>query len=183
MSIHKIIYRIYYNDLIRLNSSLTWDPVLRNQKEMEDFMIHLEEITVENWMKCISLKEEENARKFIASNLFSIAQAQFYPKAISRAIYDDSTLVGYTLYGEDEDEHDMFHIDRLMIGLDYRNRGFASAALQLIIEEAGEKGYEKSAASVHPENEKMHNLLCKFGFEFQGEYDDDEMVFRRDRFK
>ncbi|MBM7614881.1 GNAT family N-acetyltransferase [Alkaliphilus hydrothermalis] len=142
-------------------------------------MIRLEEITEENWIECIGLKEEENARKFIASNLFSIAQAQFYPKAISRAIYNDQTMVGYTLHGEDEDEHDMFHIDRLMIGLDYRNNGFASETLQLIINEASEKGYNKLAASVHPENKKMHNLLGKFGFEFRGEYDDDEMVFRR----
>lgn len=29
-------------------------------------------------------------------------------------------------------------------------------------------------------NEKMHKLLSKFGFEFQGEFDDDEMVFRRE---
>ena len=42
-----------------------------------------------------------------------------------------------------------------------------------------DKGYKKIAASVHPENEKMHNLLRKFNFDFQGEYDDDEMVFRR----
>ncbi|MBU1082669.1 MAG: GNAT family N-acetyltransferase [Spirochaetes bacterium] len=146
-------------------------------------MIHFKEITEENWIECIGLKEGENARKFIASNLFSIAQAQFYPKAISRAVYNDETMVGYTLYGEDEDEHDMFHIDRLMIGLDYRNSGFASETLQLIIDEASKKNFKKLAASVHPENEKMHKLLSKFGFEFQGEFDDDEMVFRRDSLK
>ncbi|HSR03050.1 MAG TPA: GNAT family N-acetyltransferase [Proteiniclasticum sp.] len=142
-------------------------------------MITLKEITEDNWIECLSLKEEENARKFISSNLFSIAQAQFYPKAISKAIYNDDTMVGYTLYGEDEDEHDMFHIDRLMISLDFRNQGFASETLRLIIQEASENGYGKLAASVHPENEKMKNLMNNFGFEFNGEYDDDEMVFRK----
>lgn len=142
-------------------------------------MIRLEKLNAENWTKCLDLKEDDNARKFIASNLFSIAQAQFYPKAISRAIYMDDSIVGYVMYGEDEDNPSDFHIDRLMIGKDFQGKGYAKQTLSLIISEGIQKGYKSFSASVHPENEKMQGLLACFAFRYDGEMDGEERVYKR----
>ena len=58
-------------------------------------------INKNNWKQCVNLTDKEDI--FIASNLYSIAEAQFYPKANSKAIIVDGEMVGYIMYGEDED--------------------------------------------------------------------------------
>ncbi len=61
-------------------------------------MVTLRPITVENWKECSDLAVDESQRELLPSNLYSIAEAQFYPEAQSRAIYNDrNEMVGYVL--------------------------------------------------------------------------------------
>jgi len=46
----------------------------------------------------------------ICPNVYLIAEAQFYPKAVPKAIYDGEQMVGYTMFGEDEYNSDLFFI-------------------------------------------------------------------------
>ena len=95
--------------------------------------ISLRSITIENWKACIALELTPHQQGFIPSNLYSIAEAQFYPDARSRAIYNvENQLVGYVLFG-----HDVFtgkwKIFRIMIDEAHQQKGYGSAAMQEII--------------------------------------------------
>lgn len=135
-------------------------------------MIIFKEITCDNWKECIKLKMNEEDKNFICTNVYSIAEAQFYPKAISKAIYDGEQMVGYTLFGEDENDSNLFYIDRLMISSDFRNKGYAKEAIQLIIKEAVKSGFDLIGTSTELENVKMQSLLRKLDFYTKNELDD-----------
>lgn len=140
-------------------------------------MIHFKKITADNWEKCINLKAACGESKFIHPNVYSIAQAQFYPKAKSRAIYNDDQMIGYTMYGQDEDDKDLYYIDRLMISEDNRGRGYGYQTIEIILNQARNEGYKVVSTSTHPENEKMQKLLIKSGFYTENEIDNGEIVY------
>lgn len=140
-------------------------------------MIIFKNITSDNWKECINLKLSDEEKDFIWPNVYSIAEAQFYPKAISKAIYDGEQMVGYTMFGEDEDDTNLFYIDRLMISKDFRNKGYAFETIQLIIKEASKNGFKVIGTSVDPENNKMQSLLKKVGFYTENEFDNGEIIF------
>lgn len=135
-------------------------------------MIILKDINCNNWIECIRLKLNDEDKDFICPNVYSIAEAQFYPEAISKAIYDGEQMVGYTLFGEDENDSNLFYIDRLMISKDFRNKGYAYETIQLIIKEAIKHGFNLIGTSTEPENVKIQNLLKKTHFYTKNELDD-----------
>jgi len=140
-------------------------------------MITLKKITADNWKECINLRLSDDEKDFIHPNVYSIAEAQFYPKAISRALYADEKMVGYVMFGEDEDNSNLYYIDRLMISYAHRKQGFASNTLQLIIEEAKNKGFNLISTSIDLVNHKMSKLLIKNGFYTNNELDEDEIIY------
>ena len=136
------------------------------------------ELDRDNWLECAKLWTEED--RFIAPNLYSIAEAQFYPKAVSRAIYDGGRMVGYVLHGEDEDHEDWYIIDRLMIAAPFRRRGLASRALAAIVALAAAEGrYRVVRSSTEPANAAMRRGFERNGFRTEGEMDGDEIVYFR----
>jgi diamine N-acetyltransferase len=95
--------------------------------------IELKPITVDNWKSCISLELAPDQQNFIASNLYSIAEAQFYPDARSRAIYNqENQLVGYALFGRDVFTQ-KWKIFRIMIDKSHQRKGYGEAAMKEII--------------------------------------------------
>jgi len=147
-------------------------PLYRWKETME---IDFRGITKENWTECVSLHTKED--KYIASNLYSIAEAQFYQKANSMAIYVDDIMVGYAMYGEDEEIEGLFFIDRFMIGNAFRRKGYGSRAFTRIAEMGFRSGYSKVETSTAPENLEMQEMLKGIGFKPDGEIRDEELVF------
>jgi diamine N-acetyltransferase len=75
----------------------------------------LKPISADNWQECIGLKVKDEQADFLPSNLYSIAEAQFYPQAVPLAIYSEQDqMVGFVLYGVDV-ETGKWKIFRLMI--------------------------------------------------------------------
>ena len=133
------------------------------------------ELNKDNWLECIQLHSQED--KHIASNLYSIAEAQFYDKANSQAIVVDGKMVGYAMYGEDEDDSTLYWIDRLMIGKEHRRCGYASLALQKIKSIGRKVGYIKLATSTSPSNIPMQKVLTKNGFVTENQLRGNEIVY------
>ena len=48
-------------------------------------MVSLQPVTAQNWRALIKLELEETQKEFVASNLYSIAEAQFGYEEIGRA--------------------------------------------------------------------------------------------------
>ncbi|MCG8363196.1 MAG: GNAT family N-acetyltransferase [Pseudanabaenales cyanobacterium] len=133
------------------------------------------DIDRENWEEVVSLSDPKD--RYIASNLYSIAEAQFYEKAISKAISSNGVIVGYTMYGEDDDNGDVFWIDRFMIGRHHRRNGYGSAALLKLLELGASMGFKHIETSTGSENAPMQQLLKKHGFRTDNKMRYGEVVY------
>jgi diamine N-acetyltransferase len=140
-------------------------------------MLRLVKVNRDNWQECIKLPTSEDHAHFVAPNVYSIAEAQFYPGVVSACIYADDEMVGYTMYGREEEDESLFWIDRLMIAEGQRGKGYGRAALLMIIDEAKSQGFLRVGLSTAPENSKAIQLYENVGFKATGEIVDDEAVF------
>jgi diamine N-acetyltransferase len=141
-------------------------------------MLRLVKVNRDNWEECIKLPTSEDHEHFVAPNVYSIAEAQFYPDTVTAScIYADEEMVGFAMYGPEEDDPSLFWIDRLMIAEGQRGKGYGRAALLMILDEAKSKGFSRIGLSTEPENLKAIQLYENVGFKATGEIDDDEAVY------
>lgn len=90
-------------------------------------------VTVENWQACIDLATTAEQQDFVASNLYSIAEAQFYPTMKARAVINqDETIVGFVFYGFSP-RAAQYKVVRLMIDHHYQGQGYGRAAMEAVI--------------------------------------------------
>lgn len=132
-------------------------------------MIRLAELHRDNWEACASLRVKPEQTGFIASNLHSIAEAQFLQGFSSLAVYQEEALVGYALFGLDPDDG-MYWIYRLMIEESYQNLGYGLAAIRQIIEVIANRTDRSSVIRLgcNPSNEPARRLYAKAGFVEEG---------------
>ncbi|MEQ7052032.1 GNAT family N-acetyltransferase [Paenibacillus alvei] len=140
-------------------------------------MITLKNIDQDNWEESINLRPSEEQSKFIASNLYSIAEVQFLPGFVAQAIYEDEQMIGFTMYGLDADDGN-YWIYRFMIDEKHQSRGYGKQALQLLMDElrSKEDRTEVVFISYNPENERAKRLYASVGFVEQGLADWGEMM-------
>lgn len=126
--------------------------------------VSIREITRENWESCVALKVNREQKGYVASNLYSIAEVQFLPNFEAVAIYNKETVVGFAMFGLDEDDHN-YWIYRFMIDERYQGKGIGKAALKEIIKRLKSKpdctvimvGYK-------PDNNGAASLYKSVGF-------------------
>jgi diamine N-acetyltransferase len=141
-------------------------------------MLRFVRVNKDNWQECIKLPTSEDHKHFVAPNVYSIAEAQFYPETVTAAcIYDDEEMVGFAMYGREEDDHSLFWIDRLMIAEGQRGKGYGRTALLMILDEAKKKGFSRIGLSTSPVNLKAIKLYEQVGFIATGEMDSGEEIF------
>jgi len=133
--------------------------------------IKLVKITKDNYNDAVLLKAGKDDNHFVASNVFSIAQAQFIPGIDCYGIYDDDLMVGFSMHGirEEFDEDDTepekrFNIWRFMIARNQRCKGYGKKALQLIIEQAVSLNQSAIVLDTGVENYKSRGLYESMGF-------------------
>ena len=133
--------------------------------------LHTSEVTTEDWEDVAYLSVHENQKNFIESNSFSLAQSQFEPEWKSIGLYDGEELVGYAMYGR-EDNGNVW-LDRFMIDQHHQGKGYAGRFLKILLNRMQEKYTRKKIyLSIYPSNEKAQQLYEKFGFKLNGEIDD-----------
>ncbi|GAV11855.1 N-acetyltransferase [Paenibacillus sp. NAIST15-1] len=141
-------------------------------------MIALKEIDRSNFFDVIKLSVADEQSDFVATNLFSLAQAKAFPECVCLAIYHDEVLVGFTMYCIDEEDHE-YWIYRLMIDTKYQSKGYGKAAMQLLIERIKEDIQHRVIyISFEPENTWAKQLYGKLGFEEDGRVIDGEIVYK-----
>lgn len=160
-------------------------------------MIRLESINNKNAWDVIDLKVKKSQRDFVASNLFSIAQAYTTLgtecSAFPFAIMKGKKAVGFLMIGyneaalyEDFDEvvspealKNNYSLWRLMIDKKYQKKGYGRKAIKLALDfvrsfPCGEAEY--CEVSYEPENKVAAKLYRSLGFVENGEMDGDEIV-------
>ncbi|HEU4323495.1 MAG TPA: GNAT family N-acetyltransferase [Roseiflexaceae bacterium] len=147
--------------------------------------VTLRELTRDNWRACVALRVADDQQNFVASNLYSIAEAQFYPGILCRAVYAGETMVGFVMFGPDDeyspaDERpDAYVLVRLMIDQAHQGKGYGRAALETVMStlqrEAGARFLYLSAV---PENVSALALYRSAGFLPTGAVVDGEVMLR-----
>ena len=144
-------------------------------------MLYLKTITKENWLKAISLKVREDQEKFVASNVVSLAQLNFLENFHAKGIYHGDEMIGFTLYGIDEDDHE-YWIYRMMIDQKYQGKGYGKQVIELVIDDIKnrkENHHQTITLSYEPNNEHAKRIYAKMGFqEIDGFVIDGEQVAR-----
>ncbi|HCX48487.1 MAG TPA: spermidine acetyltransferase [Bacillus sp. (in: Bacteria)] len=129
-------------------------------------MLHLKTITKDNWLKAISLRVHEDQVKFVASNAVSLAQLNFLENFFAKGIYNGEEMVGFTLYGIDEDDHE-YWIYRMMIDQKHQGKGYGKEAIKLVIDDIKsmkEERHQTITLSYEPTNVHAKRVYEKIGF-------------------
>jgi diamine N-acetyltransferase len=142
-------------------------------------------VTKDNWRELIKLKVRGDQRDFVASNLYSIAEAQFETDdeqghwiSYSFGIYDAEIPVGFFMYGLNFDLPKMqAFVVRLMVDEKYQGKGYGKFGVEKMIEIfRAEERVKVVGISYEPENDPARKLYAKYGFEETGELFEDEVL-------
>lgn len=140
-------------------------------------MVELKEITENNYEDCIKLKVADNQKSFVASNVYSLAQAWvFYETAYPFAIYADDVMVGFIMMSFYKSKG-VYDIWRFMIDERFQGKGYGRAALILAVKYLKEKYNVKEIfLSFVSDNTVAEKLYHSVGFQRTGETEGDEIV-------
>jgi len=140
-------------------------------------IVHLREINQDNWKQAIRLAVAPDQKRFVASNLYSIAEAIFNPTFAPLAIYNEAeTMVGFLMHGANPDNDELW-ILRLMVGQQYQGRGYGRAAMEEIIRRLQARpDCQEIFTSYKPGNHVAARLYQSLGFEDTGRIEDGELV-------
>ena len=140
--------------------------------------VALKEIDRENFMRCVKLEVHEDQKGFVAANVFSIAQSKVEPAFKVQAVYDGEEMVGFCMYGWDEEEG-CHCLARLMVDKNQQGKGYGRAATEAVIERLrAEPGCRQIVLSVNPSNTNAQALYESLGFVKTGEVAHGELVMR-----
>ena len=142
--------------------------------------ITLREITPENWEAILKLAVRDDQKNFVASNLYSLAEAKVFPEHVPLAIYAGEQPVGFLMYTFERDRKEWW-IFRLMIVADEQGKGYGRAAMQQAIARMRlQPGCRQIFISFEPENAPAEQLYRSLGFVPNNEVWGGEVVFRLD---
>ncbi len=144
-------------------------------------------VTKDNWREPIKLTVREDQKHFVASNLYSIAEAQFgfdddngsHWDTYACGIYaDDGAPVGFLMYGYDfPGSRLQAFIFRLMVDEKYQGLGYGRFGMNWMLEQFRQDDQIKGVGiSYEPENEVGRKLYASLGFVEPGEMIGEEVL-------
>jgi Acetyltransferases len=144
--------------------------------------IELKDIDQSNWEACVLLttnKENKHyiGEEFIASNVYSIAQAKIEKGWVIKAVYAEGIMVGFTMYGYCYDDQ-FYEIARLMVDHKYQGKGYGRATLAKVIEVMKNSyDFDKLYISFDPKNQIAKRLYESFHFQDTGKMIEGEQLY------
>jgi diamine N-acetyltransferase len=142
--------------------------------------VSLREITPDNWEAILKLAVRDDQKNFVASNVYSLAEARVFPEHVPLAIFADEEPVGFLMYTYVHERGEWW-IFRLMIAAGEQGQGFGRAAMrQAIARMRVQPGCNRIFISFEPENAPAEQLYRSLGFVPNDEIWGGEVVFRLD---
>ena len=135
-------------------------------------MPEIRHVTKQNWEELVDLNVRADQKHFVASNLYSIAEAQFGEDFEGHwdfhpfGIYDSETPVGFLMYGYNfEHPTQQAFIIRLMVDEKFQGKGYGRFGMDQMLEifRANER-IKAVGISYEPENEVAKKLYANLGF-------------------
>ena len=137
-------------------------------------MIELKPVTIDNFWDVIEIKINKEQEQYIPDNIFLIAMSKIIPQCIPLAIYSDSIVVGFLMYGLDENKEN-YWIHIMMIGDNHQGKGYAKESFQKILFEIKkDKSVHKILLAVNKGNINAVKIYEKLGFRFNGQRFDEK---------
>ena len=135
-------------------------------------MPELQPVTIKNWQSLIKLKVREDQNGSVASNVYSIAQAQFGDEYEGHwdlhpfGIYEGDVPVGFLMYGLNfEHPTQQAFIQRLMVDEKFQGKGYGRFAMhKMIAIFRADERIREVGISYEPENEGARKLYASVGF-------------------
>ena len=142
-------------------------------------MIELKPVTIDNFWDVIKIKINKEQEKYIPDNIFLIAMSKIIPHCIPLAIYSENIVVGFLMYGLDENKEN-YWIHIMMIGDKHQGKGYAKESFQKILSEIKkEKSVHKILLAVNKGNINAVKIYEKLGFKFNGKrFDENEWAVK-----
>ena len=140
--------------------------------------VTLREITMDNFIECIKLRVGETQKDYVASNMFSLAEAKADKVSNPFAVYAGEQMVGFIMYDYNVGER-RGYLSRLMIDARFQGNGYARVALAEVMDRLKRMpSIRDIQTSFHPENRVAEALYASFGLARTGEFVDGEVVVR-----
>ncbi|PYE56583.1 GNAT family N-acetyltransferase [Deinococcus yavapaiensis] len=140
--------------------------------------VRLTPVSRDNWEQVVRLRLPDEQRSFVAPNVYSLAEVQFLTNGTALAVYAGETLVGFVMYAFDEDDR-QYWVYRLMIDEAHQRKGYARAAMHLVIEDLRARSdVSQLVLGYKPENVGAAKLYANLGFRETGEVIGGEVIAR-----
>jgi diamine N-acetyltransferase len=136
-------------------------------------------VTADNWEEVVELELRDSQEDLVASNLYSVAEAQFDPDARPRAVYAGKRVIGFLMYDvqKKKGKAKEASIYRFMIDRKYQGKGYGRTALSKALEEIRAiPGVNRISILYMPKNSVAKPFYASFGFVEVGRDDDGEMI-------
>lgn len=141
-------------------------------------MVSLKEVNESNFKTIVGMKLDEEQSKYVASNVYSLAQAWLYEEARPYAIYNDEEVIGFMMLDWDEKEREC-GIWRFMIAAHQQGKGYGRKALVYALNMIKETGkFDNVFLDYVPDNAVGKHLYESIGFVDTGEIEDGEIVMK-----
>ena len=144
-------------------------------------------VTKDNWRALARLKVREDQNRFVASNVYSIAESHYghdepdgsgHWEMIPFGIYDDDQPVGFLMYGLNfsNRQYEAFII-RLMVDEKHQGKGYGRFGMQKLLEIfRPDSRIHNVGISYEPDNEVGRKLYASLGFVETGEIHEGEVI-------
>ena len=160
--------RIYGKSLFYLTVGSPVNPLVTRSSR-----VSLKEITTPMVRDVCRLSVLDHQHRFVAHNTVSLAQACFEPKAWTRAVYADETLVGFVMVYDNDQKHE-YTLWRFMIDGRYQHLGFGRQALAKVVDYVRTRpGAKEFLAYVVQEPQGPQPFYEALGFSPTGKVDED----------
>ena len=125
--------------------------------------VELQPLTRENWEAAAELRLADGQADFVAENLWTIAETQFYPWVERRVIVVEGEVVGLAVYGSNAEGGEWW-LYRFMIDRDHQRKGYGRAALAALVEQWRERSIPRVSVGFHQRNDAAERLYLRAGF-------------------
>ena len=127
-------------------------------------VVTLTELTKDNWEAVAKTQVRPDQENFVASNLYTIAESQFYPWIRRRVIRSDGFTAGFLAQGRDPETGE-YWLHRFMVGAKHQGKGIGREALRQLVEEwRADPECWVVLVSYDPDNAVAERLYVSFGF-------------------
>lgn len=145
--------------------------------------LSLKDISTSNWLEAIKLKVRPEQERFVATNLFTIAESKFKPMTLLKGFFLDKEMIGLVAVvkweGLSRGKPDCYFILRYMIDEKFQGKGHGKVGLLKTVKLLKHfPDCHEILTSIVPGNISMQGLVEKAGFKKTGRMLKGETIFR-----